>query len=238
MTARGFRQAAAVMVCAILAAALPKGVLEASRDVRTVKGVEFQGLKYLSRWEILALAAYRIEGDSLVIDLGSLREGLDKMPMVRRYALEEKDGRLSVTVEENVPAYVVLLDGGGPLMPLELDGGMRVLSTGTIHAVGRPLILAGAGDMAGGAPSARLRGIISTLSRLEAEGLPVMREIEEVDMTSHPQIRIRLKGRPTVFTLDIGGASFRTLSVLAGYLDAARYYPAKAKVRPEAAVLK
>jgi hypothetical protein len=93
-------------------------------------------------------------------------------------------------------------------------------------------------DLVEGGPSARLRGALSVLSELEGKGLPVIREIEEVDMTAHPGLRVKLKGRPTVFTLDMDRASFRALNMLVGYLDAARRYPARSEVRANAAVLK
>jgi hypothetical protein len=67
------RHALAVMSCAIISAVLSASSVEAARDIRAVKGIEFNGLKYLSRYEILRHAAYRVDGDSLVIDVGSLR---------------------------------------------------------------------------------------------------------------------------------------------------------------------
>ncbi len=237
MTGRA-RHAFAVMSCVIISAVLSASSVEAARDVRAVKGIEFNGLKYLSRYEILRHAVYRVDGDSLVIDVGSLRDGLDRMPMVRRYTLEEKDGRLAVVVEENEPAHLVLFDGDGRLVPVEFDAGMKVLATGTIHAAERPIIVAASRDLVEGGPSARLRGALSVLSELEGKGLPVIREIEEVDMTAHPGLRVKLKGRPTVFTLDMDRASFRALNMLVGYLDAARRYPARSEVRANAAVLK
>lgn len=235
---RPARHALAVMSCVIISAALAASSVQAARDVRRVKGIEFNGLKYLSRYEILGHAAYRVDGDSIVIDVASLRYGLDRMPMVRRYALEEKDGRLAVVVEENEPAHLVLFDGNGRLVPVEFDAGMRVLSTGMIHAAERPVVVAASRDLAEGGPSGRLRGALAVLSELEAKGLPVMREIEEVDMTAYPRMRVKLKGRPTVFTLEMDRANFRALNMLVGYLDASARYPARSEVRAQAAVLK
>jgi len=237
MRIRG-RNIFAVMACAIVIAAAPVGRADAARDIHRVRGIEFKGLRYLGRYELLKRVSYRVEGDSLVIDLGTLRDGLDQMPMVKRYTIGDEDGMLAVVIEENVPAHVVVLDTDGTLVPVELDAGMRVLSTGSIHAVERPVIVVPAGDMAGGRPSARLRKTIGTLSEIERHGMPVSREIEEIDIVEYPRARVQLKGRRTVFTLEIDRGSFQALNALVGYLDAARYYPARSEVRPGAAVLK
>ncbi|HSV95548.1 MAG TPA: hypothetical protein VLM75_01295 [Spirochaetota bacterium] len=232
------KKAFAALACAIISAAVPFGSAEAARDIRKVRGIEFKGLYYLSRYEVLKQVAYRVDGDALVIDLGTLREGLDKMALIKKYSINEEGDRLTVVIEENVPVYVVVLDRDDALVPVELDAGLRVLSTGTIHAAERPIIVASAGELAGGRPSPRLRKTLETLSELEKNGMPVLREIEEIDMIEYPRLRVLLKGRRTVHTLEIDRGSFHTLNALVGYLDATRYYPARSEVRPGAAVLK
>ncbi len=228
----------AALVCAIISSAVSLGSAEAAGGIRRVRGIEFKGLRYLSRYEVLKQVPYRVDGDALVIDLGTLGESLGKMPLIKKYSISEEGDRLTVVIEENVPAYVVVLDRDDALVPVELDAGMRVLSTGTIHAVEKPIIVAAAGDLAGGKPSPRLRKALEMLSELEKNGMPVYREIEEIDMSGHPRLRVLLKGRRTVFTLEIDRGSFQALNALVGYLDAARYYPARSEVRPGAAVLK
>ncbi len=231
------RKTFAALACAIIFTALPYDRAEAARELRRVRGIEFKGLKYLSRYEVLRQVSYRVDGDFLLIDLGTLRDGLDKMSMVKTYAINGDGDRLVVVIEENVPTHVVVLEGDGVLVPVELDAAMRVLSTGTIHAVERPVIVASAGDMEGGGPSPRLLKTLRTLSEIEKSGIPVMRELEEVDIVEYPRSRVLLKGRRTVFTLEIDRGSIQALNALVGYLDAARRYPARSEVRPGAAVL-
>lgn len=226
---------AALTAVAVLAA---QYAAFASRDVRRVKALEFRGLNYLGRGEVLAGVNAAVDNGDIVIEMDGLKNSLKKNPMVRAFQFDERDGRLAVIVIENEPAYLVALVQNGKTIPVELDEKFRVISAYRAHAYDKPILICNAEMMAGGKPSTRLIDLLCMLRDLKHRGLDVYREIAEIDATAYPVSVIRLRGRLTRFTMRLDRENLRTLNYMAGYCDERRRYPGDVQIYGERAVMK
>jgi hypothetical protein len=210
----------------------------ALRDVKKVSSIEFRGLKYLSRYEIINAASAKIEREGIVIDVDGLREYLKSSPYVKSFRVKEERGRIAVTVIENEPALVLALKKKGTVVSFELDERLRVLSSGGVRAFDRPVIIIAEDDTPGGEFSRRVKGLISLVRELKRRGLPVYREIDEIDLSAGPYAVVKLRGRKTRFVVEPDLEHLSALNYIAGYLDGRGRYPDEVVYCGNSAVMK
>lgn len=212
--------------------------VDAFRDVRRVKAVEFRGTKLLSKAELVKDVETRVEADGIVIDVDGLRSHLDKFLMVQSYRVFEDGDRLVVQVTENEPEWVLAVKKEDGIVPFEVDAKLRVISVHRVHAVDKPLIIVAPEEIGSGRLSERLRKAIAFMNEMKTTAPALMRELEEIDLTALPRARVMLKQRRTRFNLRFSAGGFAVLSCVAGYLDSRRSYPESAEIYAGRAAMK
>jgi hypothetical protein len=210
----------------------------ALRNVKKVTSIEFRGLKYLSRYEIISAVPAKIERDGIVIDVDGLREYLKGSPYVKSFRVKEERGRIAVTVTENEPALVIALKKKGAIISFELDERLRILSSRGVSAFDRPVIIISEDDTPGGELSRRVKGLLSLVLELGRRGLPVFREIDEIDLSAKPNAVVKLRGRKTRFVVEPDREHLSALNYIAGYLDGRGRYPDEVVYCGNSAVMK
>lgn len=190
----------------------------------TVKAVEFRGLNFLSKYEIVRGVETRAVQGGISIDRAALESALEGNGLVAAHRLGIEQERLVITVTERVPAVPVAVVAGERTVPLELDASGRVLSRGAWHARRAPLLVAAAGDFSQALPSARLRGLVSLMERIRVTLPALYREITEVHL-GDGELAVYLKGRRTRCTVAARYEGMARLSHVLGYLDRTGRYP-------------
>ncbi len=196
-------------------------------NVVRVNTIDFRGLNYLSKYEIIRNVPVKLEENAIIIDVDALERWLSSSRMVKSFRVVQKDDSIVVFVVENRPAYLVMLDKGDRLVPFELDESLNILSAGTVHAEDIPVVLISASDIFKNRFSERILEIFRIMRHLRANNVPLLAEITEIDCTDTSSIRVHLKGRRTVFTCHSKLKQFMTINYILGYLDRKGSYPEK-----------
>ena len=212
-------------------------IASAKKDIKVFKSIEFNDIKYLSKFEIIDLTDYIIKEKNIFIDVSSLERVLNDMPMVKSFKLIEKDQNLYVNIVENQPVYPLCIRSGGNNLFAELDGDMHLISAGRIHLLNVPIIIISQEEMKNKMPSARLKTFLKLVSDLRKSKLPVLDEIAEMDYIGMNNLKISLKGRRTVFSIKPDKYSFEKLNYATGYFDRIKYYPHTFTILGDAGIL-
>ncbi|HNV46757.1 MAG TPA: hypothetical protein PKJ16_06925 [Spirochaetota bacterium] len=228
----------AVMMLGALMLFAATGRAHAFRNVKKVSAIEFKGLKYLTKYELISAADTVVEQDGIVIDVDSLEAALRKNLYVKDYRIVEKDRRITVTVEEKRPALVMAIEKEGAYAFIELDGELAALSYNRVHAADRPLVVVPWAFAHSGSLSKQVRDYLRTILEAEKSGLKVCRELTEVYIRSDGKVRIRLRGRRTEFLAEMNRAALERLNTCVGFLDAAGRYPAHMNIFDTFGVMK
>lgn len=204
---RAYGTAAAALMIGMLLATDSR--LDAFRDVRKVKAVEFRGTKLLSKSELVRDVEMKVEADGIVIDIDALKTHLNRFLMVQGFKMFEENGRLVVQVTENEPAWVLAVKKDDGIVPFEIDSAMRVISVHRVHATDKPLVIVSPDEIGGGKLSERLRQALAFLEEMKSKAPALMRELEEIDISALPRARVTLKARRTRFFVRFGAGDSR-----------------------------
>lgn len=206
-------------------------------DIRTVKAIEFRGLKLLSKYELLRGTRLKSVARGIVIDVGSLEEAMEKNAFLASYTVNEKGERLIVSVVEKKPVLVLAAVKGGRTYLYELDRDRAVISRNAVHTGRVPFIFVPADDTDRGPVSGRVRELLSVLDRVREQNAVIYREISEIYCNGN-SIRVVLRGRKTGFIMRPDVADFIRLKYVAGYCDHAERYPEDIDITGSAVVIR
>jgi hypothetical protein len=197
----------------------------AFRNVRRVKAIEFRGLKYLSKYEIIGGTITRVEDDYFVVDIDSLSSLLKKNQMVASYRIAIEGENIKIAIVENEPAFLLCVRKKKRVIFFELDRGFKVISYMRVHAYDKPLIIISEEDIEGGRLSGRVIGFLRLLQDLQADNMRIYDEISEIELGDLDNVRLRLHGRKTECIISPTWKSFNRLNYVVAYLDRIKYYP-------------
>lgn len=190
--------------------------------VRTVKAIEFKGLKLLSKYDLVRGVRLRAVPRGIVIDVDSLGRALEGNAFLKTYRVDEVQGKLLVTVVEKKPALVVVAERDGATAMYELDGGHEVISKNNVHTNRVPYVHIGSGNISDAA--AALKRLFAVLVRVREKNSVIYRELSEI-YCNGDSIRVVLRGRKTGFVMKPDVADFIRLKYVTGYCDHAERYP-------------
>ncbi len=196
-------------------------------NVIRVETIDFRGLNYLSKYEIIRDVPVKLEENAIIIDVDALKKVLDSSRMIKSFKIVQKEGKLVVFVVENKPAFLVALEKDSRLIPFELDDSLNILSASTIHADDIPLVVISEKDIIQNRFSERILRVFQIIRYLRSNEVPLLREITEIDCTHMNFIRVKVNGRRTVFTCNSKTGHFMTINYILGYLDSKGSYPDK-----------
>jgi len=216
----------AILLCMAISVFDVQSVYAVGNVVR-VKTIDFRGLNYLSKYEIIRDVPVKLEEDSIIVDVDALETVLSTSRMIKSFRVVEKDGKLVVFVVENKPAFLVALKKGSRLVPFELDDALNILSAGTVHADDIPLVVVSEKDIIQSRFSERILRVFQIIRYLRSNEVPLLREITEIDCTHMNFIQVKVNGRRTVFTCHSKTKHFMTINYILGHLDSKGSYPDK-----------
>jgi hypothetical protein len=211
--------------------------LSALGGVIKVRKVVFRGLNYLSKYELIG-SGVRTETDGIVIDVDSVKKALGVNRMIKNFAIKTVNGDIEITVEENIPAFILAARDGKKTLLLEVDRELNFISSGRVHAGDRPVIGIYSSEIKGGAVSGELRRFLALLLDVEKGNLPVFREISGIDFDGYRDMKVYLRGRRTLFILAPDRGSFFRLNRFVAYLDGTGRYPESMQILGNAGVMK
>jgi hypothetical protein len=223
----------AVMLIFMAVAAGPS----AAEDIRRVKAMEFRGLKYLTKYDIIRGVRLKAVQQGIVVDMDSLKHALANNSFIQGYRMDEREGGLIITVSEKHPAYVVVMSKGEKSVIYELDSSRTIISMNDVHAADLPILYISGRDIGIEALQGGIKRLFTVLDRVRAAHAPVYRELSEVYFDG-ARVRILLRGRRTEFLMMPDENDFIKLRYIAGYLDRARHYPDEIVISGTAAVIR
>lgn len=220
-----------------LTASLLAPALAGAASMITVKAVEFRGLNYLSKYELVRGVETRAVDGGIMIDHRALERSLSSNGLVAAHKLGMEQGRLVVAVTERVPATPLAAVAGERTLPVELDAAGRIVSKGAWHSRTMPLIVVAGGELAAGAPSKRLRALVALLGRVRTALPALYREIAEIQLGDE-ELALYLKGRRTRCRVAPGIEAMARLQYVVGYLDRTGRYPESVTVSDAMTVIR
>jgi hypothetical protein len=206
-------------------------------DIRTVRAIEFRGLRLLSKYELVRGVRLKAVATGIAIDVDSLEEALEGSTFLKSHSVDEKDGRLIITVEEKKPALVLVTVKGGRNHMYELDGDRAVISKDIVHTGRVPFIYVSGDDAGPGLVSERAGMLLPVLDRVREQNAVIYRQLSEIYCNEN-SIRVVLRGRKTGFIMRPDVASFIKLKYVAGYCDHEGRYPEEIDITGSAVVVR
>ena len=200
-----------------------------SAEMRRVKAITVRGLVNLSKYDIMSGVAYRTEGGGISVDLESLRSALVRHRFLESYTVEEADGRLVVSVKEKRPAIIVLVPSENRVSTYVFDASNNLISRDPAHAPSVPIIHVGTSDDTHESLDRRVMRILNLMAVARRRFPTLYREMEDIRWLED-EVRIRLRGRPTLFIVRGFPADFARLRYCAGLCDRTRRYPDRMRI--------
>ena len=166
-----------------------------------VKEVEFKGLRFLSKNELVEKIDIRYDGNLFIIDLKSLERGFKNFPLIKKFSITETGQRLVITIIENDPQFLLAFRDENYFIPFEMDAQFRIISVKRVHLFNKPVIVISKSEIRKGKSSNRLKNFFKLMEELADINLSVYNEIVEIDLTDFHRAVILLKDRKTRFIL-------------------------------------
>jgi hypothetical protein len=202
---------------------------------RTFDTIEFKGLKYLKKEAIASGSGITVSGGKIIADTAKISEFLRKETIISTYKLIDKKNSLTIVVSEREPKFNVAVDRGGKILLCEIDLNYSIISY-NLHRSDLPLVEIRPADFDSKRFSARARGFFDLLERAKKTAL--WNEVERAALRDDGFLDLKLRRRPTVFTLECLDESMMKVQSAAGWCDAAGRYPLHLMVRGNIAVVK
>ncbi len=235
---RGMARYGALIAAAGCLLLLTAGDLYARRDERSVKTIEFRGLRLLGKYEILSGVKMSRAENGIIIDVNELGKALGASPYVKDYKVVEEKGGLVIIITEREPSFVVAQAMGETTVPFEIGEGLEILASGRLHGGRAPLILVEGEWIRGGRVTARLARLLASIREIRSDCPALYGEIVEIDAQRPPRIDLYLRGRKTRFAFELGRENWRAMCYLCGYLDASGRAPEVVEFFGNTAVVK
>ncbi len=209
------------------------------KNIKEVGVLEFRDLYYLSKYEIIDKVDIKVKDKRIIIDIDSLESALKNNPVVKSFSISESRGRLIVTVAEIEPVFLLALKKGNEFIPFETDSKFNIISFGKVHIYSTPLVIIRASGLNGNMLSSRIKNIVLIIEELRNSSLaPLVREINQVEITEESKIKVILNGRKTVFHFRPTEDNFYKLNYSLGYFDRARHYPNHFEIADRSGIIK
>jgi hypothetical protein len=223
-------------IAVIILAASILGAQSASAGMKYFTAIEFRGLRNLSRNEIIHGVGLAARGKGIVVDMDSLEKSLGSFAIIQGYTIDEKNGRLILSVTERNPRFIIAHRGKGQTVVFEVDAQFRPIAFNRIYCPWLPVIHIGDDGMKGNQVSEETRTFCMMLERERKSYPALFREIRDIFIGR--DVDVLLTGRRTRFILPLSGPDFRRLNFIAGYLDSRGQYPEKIMINDDKVLIR
>jgi phosphohistidine swiveling domain-containing protein len=232
-------------ICPIVSAALLVIVSYAFAAEKSFTAVRFQGLKNVSKFDIIRDAGIKVSGEEIFADVDILKKSLERNALIESFSLDSEDGTLAVIVKEKaVTARAAAITANGTV-PLILGEEFAVLAVSKTAVLVGPLFIVPGSEVTGNSMSPYFRRIYNLIKRTETEYPALYRELDEVKMrgeradSAEPDfLEIRLKGRPVLCRMTAEFQNLKRLNYIIGYMDASGRYPELLEIDGDSVVIR
>ncbi len=210
----------------------------AAEDIKKVKELEFRGIEKISKYDLLKKVRLKVEGESIIIDIDSLRKVLEDHSLIDKYKIEIGGRRVVITINEKKIFMTIAVKKGTRIIPFEVDGNFEIIAGGKLYSKARPVIIFSGKFISDSRISAAVKRICRFINSLKFKQKEIYREISEVHIVKSDLIRLFLLGRPTQFELRPDEDSFLKLKNITAYLDKIEFYPDKILIMENVALVR
>ncbi|MFC1669562.1 hypothetical protein ACFL20_04165 [Spirochaetota bacterium] len=219
-----------IHIISITALVIMSGMAVNADNTIKVRAIEFKGLKYITKYEILKSTRVKADKGGIVIDVESLKKSLKNIALIKKYKVAISNGKMKISIVEKKPHLYLAVRKGKRIIPFEIDGNNKIISMKRIYHPAKPVIVIDDNEIIKGKLSKRARGICRLAEYLSKSEKRLYNEINEIFLTVHGKLKVKLNGRRTIFYLNADRASFIRLKYITGYMDRKRYYSDKLNI--------
>ena len=206
-------------------------VVSASDQSVYVERIEFRGIKNLDKYEVVRNSKAMVSDKGILINMESLKEVLDSNILIEKYDLSMEGRQLVITVNERYPIFMLLMVEKNISVPCISDEKGNVIDSGRFFGTDMPIIIVQKVFFDNEDQKILVRKLFENLLKIHSENSDFAGELEEVEIFSGGELRIKLKNRKTEFRIKNEMKGFKKIEKTAAYLDAAGTYPVTVDLR-------
>jgi len=196
----------------------------------SVKVIEVKGQKQLTGYMLLKNVDIKSVNKKIIINLGSLKHELNKNLMLENFSVKIKNNRLILSiVEKKIYLNFAVSDKGGEVIPFSVDENFNFLSR-VFFRKNFPIIFINRNDVKDKKIAKSIILRLSFLNKLKKNFLNLFKEINQIDVRSENFVKIKLRGRKTLFYMKDSFLDFYVLQKIISFLDEKGSYPDKIDV--------
>lgn len=212
--------------------------VSASDQAVFVERIEFRGIKNIDKYEVVRNSKAMVSEKGILVNIESLKSVLDSSIMIKNYDVSMEGRQLIVTVDEKYPLFMLLMVEKNISVPSLSDEKGNVIDSGRFFSTDMPIIIVQKVLFDNEDGKIHVRGIFENLLKIHTENRDFAGELEEVEIYSAKELRVKLKNRKTEFMIKNGINGFRRIEKTAAYLDAAGTYPGAVDLRYKRALIR
>lgn len=197
----------------------------AKNDLMVVGSVEFQGLKYLSKFELAERGGIKSGSGGLVVNKETLVSMLSTEPLVKSYQLQQKNKALIIKIEERNILAVIALTRDSGLYLADLTDDLQICPVNRVRAFDKPLVHLPVASINDSGISESFKKDLKLWLDVSRAYPELYGEISDCWFQTDGRVKLKLHKRPTEFVLEYKLAAFDRLNALVALLDAGKNYP-------------
>ena len=205
--------------------------LSATDQAIYVERIEFRGIKNLDKFEVVRSSKAMVSEKGILVNVDSLKGVLDSNVMIKNYDVNIEGSQLVITVDEKYPLFMVLMVEKNLSVPCLSDEKGNVIDSGRFFGTDMPIIIVQKVFFDNEDNRVYVRGLFENLLRINTGSRDFANELEEVEVYSAGELRVKLKNRKTEFMVKNDIRGFKKIEKTAAYLDAAGTYPGTVDLR-------
>ena len=214
-----------------------------AQKVMKFETVSFNGLTYISKYEIIKLMKQKQVKGGVIIDVGDLKKKLDKHKMIEKYKLYEQNNKLLIAIREKKPVFLLGVIHNDDVTIYELDRSMKAISRNNVHATELPIIYIKKHVLKKRSLKEIIKKLYSIQLKIKNTVPRIFKElslvyVNNVSTGNDSILRIMLRQRKTLYILNNIKNSLLSLKTITGYFDKIQYYPAYVRIDDDKVIIR
>ncbi len=193
--------------------------------------IEFRGIKNLDKYEVVRNSKAMVSDKGILINIDSMKEVLDRHVMVKKYDLNVDGRQLVITVDERYPLFMLLIVEKNLSVPCLSDEKGNLIDSGRFFCTDMPIIIIQKLFFDNVDKKVHVMELFENLIKTQSENRDFSAELEEIELITAEEIRVKLRNRKTEFMVKNNIRGFKRIEKTAAYLDAAGKYPGTVDLR-------
>ena len=205
---------------------------------RQFSSVNFNGIKNISKYEIVKAAGIRVTSEEIFVNTDKLRKALAENTLIESFSIDAGSSRLSITVVEKNVSACIAVKVKDTVIPVLVGDDFAVIAVAKAADVPGPLFVVNNSEIIGNSMSVKYQDMYKLMKQLSFKYPTLYKEIEEVALLSDGSIEIGLKVRPVRCRMQGNFQNLRRLNYILGYMDAAGVYPDFLEINGDSVVIR